>query len=410
MNTREKEAIADLLRRANTRTAAHHSHNTQGAARCLRCGTGARIGEMATPAHVFCSSDCQRQLHGLWHFFQLSGNDDPQSGHKRLLEVEPEGGWPLWMPDEILCALVLLAFGAELRLHAFTALMALRTVSQQFARVIDACVVPRLEKIPADALDSLSFEQLLRFRGLTHLRLESWRLYDEEAARLLSGLPALTALRIDLEHLGEWGGEATQALSRCTALRKLRLDGFGWLGKKALLPLTELRTLRLYETRQAFKLHTLSNLTELVVKRDGLYNGWEDELMPVDTFALYLTNLHTLRLPHYQYVAGVEHLTALHTLEMDEDRQGFLTGDKLVQLSQLTDLTLSPSSVLLDEALRRATQLRVLDIGHCDWFTERGIETLRALQRLVIADPGAIDEDRAHQLLPDCVVDVRQDY
>ena len=414
MNTREKEAIAALLRRANARTAAHHSHNTQGAARCLRCGTGARLGETATPAHVFCSVDCQRQLQGLWHFFPLSGNDDPvvveQGGHKRLLEVEPEGGWPLWMPDEILCALLLAVYDARIdTLDEYDDLMAQRRVSLQFARVIEQCVVPGIAFMAHYLVSQLPLERLLAFRGLTQLDLHLEYFKVAKFTALVTGLPVLAAVRLRAWRKGdEANALILRTLQQKATLTDLSLSGFKCLPNDAWLPMTQLRALRLdMQARdQTFALSTLTSLTLLDI-------GYVPRAVPMLDPEVFvgLTQLRELRLPSDQPTRTLERLTALRVLSVGEpDAASALTGDTLVSLALLEDLKLDESSSLSEEGLARATQLRSLDLSRCPWYSERALTPLTRLEHLVLAHGAAITKPRAQQLLPRCEIVLHTAY
>ena len=193
----EREAITGLLRRAHAKHAHRRRQNGLGALQCLGCGATACRAETLVPLHAFCARRaCQLGFH-LSERLMLSV--DPPVGGKRVAPPpEVEFVWPDYIPDELICLIVLQAFDWALDSVAdYDALMAMRAVSQRFARVIDDCVVPQLWRLDGSVIPKLSLDALMRFRGLRTLEYQGNYAGDaDEQARLFAALPALTDLKL----------------------------------------------------------------------------------------------------------------------------------------------------------------------------------------------------------------------
>ncbi len=305
---------------------------------------------------------------------------------KRLLPLWPREIDPDYFPDEVVALFITTAYGLHFTwCDTYDKFMALRTVSWQFNNVIVTHVVPSLRELPCAVVNLLAINRLCVFKGLTNIEL----LARSANLKLFSSLPRLTTLTIEPYYGHEEVDYAALAssLTQCHSLTDLTLNRIQWMAEDALLPLTQLRALRLQNCRTRYSLTTLSALTDLEIRNDFAFR---DEIYLPDTFALCMPHLRWLKLHWDQPVYHLESLTALEALDIGEPPQAALTDDLLIKLTRLKELRLCSMTHVTDEGLRRATQLTSLDLRECPDFTTRAVETLCNLEWLMILAKAAI--------------------
>lgn len=334
------------------------------------------------------------------------------------------------LPSEILTEILLWAHGRVFHTnHHFRAVLDWFTVSRYFHDVLLGQYRRRIEELPPGLMQTPAFDRLGDFPGMRRVCLQP------QYARIKQCDPDDGHTRRDYRHFfkthgqlstvevdddfgcvlasARWAFRFFGALSKCRHLTELTLRHSDWLHNDTLLILTQLRSLRLQESRSCPALHTLTGLTSLEISRGGggLYNGWEDTLQPPELFARHMPNLKRLHLDTYQMVADLHLLTALEDLNIDEPGEtcSEALSDACVthHLTRLTSLKLSSRTALTDTGLRCATSLTHLDISHCDdRFTLCGIETLTRLQNLILFGKGGTPSYiSAKALLPRCYIE-----
>ena len=283
--------VAQLLERARHCVNTHIENNNNAIHpedfKCLSCGLPGRVQETLAFENVFCKSrECHVIHRALDQFFGLGMP-------KRLLDIPNvalDSVTPF--PDDILCYLILLAFGSRLQsLEEYDYLFSLRKTSVQFRRVIDHCVVENIrdidDKLVAEIMEKSGTQALLQFSGLQRLKVSEGDFSRDQAAELLSNLPALNELYIDgdvvttkmlaevtqLSRLTINSSEVEDAsfdnMKRLTSLSIRYTEG---LTKDALAKLTQLDTLLLHEGTATMELASIVNLSTLVLFRNSHSN------------------------------------------------------------------------------------------------------------------------------------------
>lgn len=372
--------------------------------RCLRCGETPRIQECNELTRLFCDRTCQEKHYQL--ACAIGALPSISLGMpKRLLELTDDE--TMQFPDEILCELVLQAYHAgyldsdeELR-----ELLALRKTSQQYARVIKKCVIPRIWRLAPESVWKMPLGKLFAYSGLEELELRTQYVKNKELGYLLMlgllpRLRRLTVVRWPKRGGDDDSREIARALPLATALIELTLDHIWSMPIDALEMMTQLRALRLRDCRTAFNISHLNALTELDVQNnDGAYYGYMRDLWQRSLFAEKLPSLRVLVLPSSQRVDHLERMTALERLSLESGVD--LDDDTLTRLTTLTELTLPHDAPVSDHGLAQMTQLRCLDISECPWFTLNAIEPLQQLEYLLVfGEEGKIDIDEAIEVLP----------
>jgi hypothetical protein len=177
----QRQVIQHLLSRARANVSRRHGANAETHVslplQCLLCGDAAQIGETVHRERVFCLQTCQRSFHGLDMWLALGepgdGDDDGDGragGMKRLRQFTGFSERGVELPDELLCELILLAFESRLDSEQqYDELFEMRTVSPQFQRVIDACVVARIRYLDPLIILQRKAVELAPFTGLVNV-------------------------------------------------------------------------------------------------------------------------------------------------------------------------------------------------------------------------------------------------
>jgi len=370
----EAECVRRLWTRARARVAQHHARNLSGEAveRCLVCGAEAALREKSRAEHVFCAEHCQRRLHFFGRAFSAlgmvkdesdeeGGDDNRRPARKRgveaLEEAHPEV-YEVWLPDEVVCSLILWAFDFRLRTEAeYDELREMRSVSRRYLRIIDDCVRPQLRELPTRMLQSMEEAEVLRFPGLERLAL-SYYYWPNLTGALLPALHHLDDVTIDGVTWGETGLKVTDA--EVQSLRRVR----------------RLELIHIYEGG------TLSDAA-----LDGLV--WVEELSLANTFfsdgcLAPMKHLHRLRLSENTNVLDLTPLAAgLTSLALLDTN--FVSQESLRALVNLELLTIDGNDVLYDETvLEDMAHLRGLDVRNCQWVTNATLAPLTALVSLLL--------------------------
>lgn len=310
---------------------------------CRLCGRTARLQEYQTESHVFCTHACQLGFYAL--------------GMKRsLLQIIEGVDWFQNVDDDLLCVMLLTAFHTIDSVESYDELLAIRRVAARFQRVVDNCVVPRMEELHITVVRALDDDALARFGGLRRLFLD--RYAAAITGDVLARLPLLETLTVeDSTSADGWMpphyavGVTDAQLAAATNLTRLRLSTTGTIDGSAFQALSRLTALELYHGTgvRDHALHHLGALRSLTVGE-----------------------LETLR--------DLSPLTALTELEITDSNSSVSPGS-LVGLSNLRRLFIPEYGWIQDAELARLTQLEELQADYA-WVSADGLSALTNLRVL----------------------------
>ena len=370
----EADCIRELWTRARARVAQHHAHDLSGEAgeRCLVCGAEAAMREKRCAEHVFCAERCQRRLHFFGRAFSAlgmvkdesdeEGDDERRPARKRgveALDEEHPEVYEVWLPDEVVCSLILWAFDFRLRTVAeYEELRAMRAVSRRFRDIINDCVRPQLRELPDEVVARMSEREVLKFRHLGRLVLSTKTpqltgallpaLHDLEDVTIRTVTKKVYTISVDVTD------EQVRALHRARRLEFEQIEEGGALSDAALDGLIWVEELTLFNT----------------LFSDGC-------LAP-------MRNLRKLRLSENQKVRDLSALAqSLTWLELWT--AWWITDETLRALTNLRVLAIDGNGDEFSErVLDEMAELRGLDVRDCGWVTDRTLRPLFLLESLLL--------------------------
>jgi hypothetical protein len=382
------EALARLALRVKAKLSVTRQLNDAGAKKCVSCGETGKIWEKAMHAHVFCTVDCVRHLHGLDALFSLG----VKRGSSVITEAVPVVTIE-YLPDDVLEVIFIHAYHRELLSEdEYDELFAMRKVSDQFERVINKRVVPGIRFLCGEIMRHITPVQLALFTGL-------WTFYYSNAAKRLHRRLGVEKVTLELDGMPEQGLDQLRGLTLINIsflrhpeqiaskqfLVSLSLDNVGvpdavfdnllqlesltikscaTLSDRCLLPLRRLSSLSLFHVANFENLNMCQSLRQLT-----LYQGVDIAGDGIRE----LTGLQRLALPGF---AG-------------EPTKRSVDAETLLLFTNLTELDLEGNQDYPDDVLNQLTSLTKLNIA----FADMDYAALPALTRVTSLDMSAFHMD-----------------
>jgi hypothetical protein len=351
---------------------------------CMGCGQKT-VNWKEDNANQYCQPHCQKLHHEAVYMLGPLFHE-----HKKR---------PIHVPPEVFVYTVLHhAFGRRIySVEQYAQLQAMRQVNEEWRRLIDEEVIPRIDYITWHVVVQMSPEEFSRYPSLKKLTLPA----DGVSAAALTSLTNLRAL--DFVEVGNSRYE--RVVSRLTNLRQLRIPAGVY--NEDLVPLTNLVRLDVSNNRNVddVALIYLTNLETLIMDMNYTIDGSsfpalrklrkldmsrfkEDKAITDETLS-QATGLTELRMGNNRHItdAGLAPLTALESLWLSKDQR--ITDAALRGMTRLVELGILRSAVVTNVA--RWPALRSLDANrHVRWDQVRG---LTRLVRLKMEEAGGGEKD-----------------
>jgi Leucine-rich repeat (LRR) protein len=366
------QALNILWGRAWTNLQRNHHHNQAAPVKqCLLCGERGRLQENALTDHFFCGERCQGVLWGLDRYLSLDG----KRGFVAVKKIIVPNVRIQDLPDDVLWELFRAAYEFALNsVEEMDELMAMRSISPQFVRVIDHGVIPSIRFLCGEILSSIKRDVLALFTGLQTLVFGEGFRGDHKYREVV---PQLSALVLP-------------------TMRNLRALSLGGIRRVLLSPLLEnmkeLQVLRLRDIEGVdLSDEAVNGLTGL--RRLSIVYCYELTSVCLPTGSL-LESLELEDVEHFEDLnqcAGLTHLNLSATVE--------ILDAGIERLTNLTSLSIKGSRRLIragrgrritNAALLKLPNIKILDLGRNAEITDEAVSQLTTLESLIVSEGNLI--------------------